>query len=118
VELLIDLQILGCELQKMRLAAGLYPVPGPAGRAIALPRPPSRYKKRRGGREGEGRVANRERTEGEGREGCEGVGCSTARAPEVSQTTHSSIQLNWLSLVKPRRRRSSYYSKRRPITVA
>jgi len=40
---------------------------GPAGGAIVLPRPSSRYK-------GKERVGNREGEEGEGREGREGVG--------------------------------------------
>jgi len=42
VKLLTDLQILGCELHKN--AFGGRAPPGPAGGAIALPRPPSRYK--------------------------------------------------------------------------
>ena len=42
MKLLTDLQILGCELHKN--AFGGRAPPGPAGGAIALPRPPSRYK--------------------------------------------------------------------------
>jgi len=45
------LQILGCELHK-NVFGGRSP-PGPAGGAIVLPRPPSRYKKE--GRKGRGR---------------------------------------------------------------
>jgi len=49
--LLIDVQILGCELH--RNAFGGRALPGPAGGAIALPQTLSRYKGR-GEREGEG----------------------------------------------------------------
>jgi len=42
VKLLTDLQISGCELHKS--AFGGRAPPGPAGGAIALPRPLSRYK--------------------------------------------------------------------------
>jgi len=42
VKLLTDLQIWGCELHKN--AFGGRAPPGPAGGAIALHRPPSRYK--------------------------------------------------------------------------
>jgi len=38
---LTDLQILGCKL--LQNAFGGRALPGPAGRAIALPRPPSGY---------------------------------------------------------------------------
>jgi len=71
VKLLTHLQILGCELHKLRLAAKLHP--GPDGGAIALPRPSSRYKGK--GREGRGRKGlGIKRGNGtEGREGREGV---------------------------------------------
>jgi len=51
-----DLQIWGCELYKNAFG-GRVP-PGPTGGAIALPRPPSRYKE---GERGEGKetVGNR-----------------------------------------------------------
>jgi len=51
IKLLIDLQILGCELQKN--AFGSWAPPGPAGGAIALPSPHSPYKDE--GREGKGK---------------------------------------------------------------
>jgi len=53
----------------MRLAAGLSP--GPAGGAITLPRPPSRYKGN--GRERKERVGNKEGEEGKERGKREGV---------------------------------------------
>ena len=64
VKLLTDSQILGCELHKH--AFGGRVLPGPAGAAIALPRPHSRYK---GGGKGKERVGNREGKEGEETEG-------------------------------------------------
>jgi len=64
VKLLIEQQILGCELHKNAFG-GLAP-PGPAGGATALPQTPSRYK-------GEGRVGNGEGEEGEGMEGREEI---------------------------------------------
>ena len=48
----------------MRLAAGLRP--GPAGGAMALPRPPDRYKGK--GRERKEMVGNKQGEEGKGRE--------------------------------------------------
>ena len=42
MKFLTDLQILGCELHKN--AFGGRAAPGPAGGAMALPRPPIRYK--------------------------------------------------------------------------
>jgi len=64
----VDLQISGCELHKNE-SGGRAPC-GPAGGAVALPRPPSCYKRER--REGRGkRVGNREREMGEEKEGRE-----------------------------------------------
>jgi len=57
VKLLIDLQILGCELHKNAFSDR---------RAIVLPRPHSRYKGREG-EKGKERVENREGRKGEGR---------------------------------------------------
>jgi len=75
-----DLQILGCELHKNAFCGRA--LPGPAGGAIALPRPPSRYKGREGirekkgltGRGRNGRVEGRERLgrHRKGRKGAEG----------------------------------------------
>jgi len=66
VNMLTDLQILGCELNKH--AFGGRTPPRPAGGAIALPQPPNVI---RGGRKGE-RIGNRE-GEREGTEGRKGV---------------------------------------------
>jgi len=77
VTLLTDLQILGCELHKNSF--GGRALPGPAGGAIALPQAPSRCKGKWRGNE---RVGNRKREEGNGREGCEGVGKDWGRVRE------------------------------------
>jgi len=69
VKLVTDLQLLGCELLKN--AFGGQAPPEPAGGTIALPRLPSRCKGS-GGRRGE--VGNKEKGEGEGRDGREEVG--------------------------------------------
>ena len=65
------LQILGCELHK-NVFGGRSP-PGPAGGAVVLLRPPSRYKKE--GRKGMGKemVGIGDREEREGRKRREGV---------------------------------------------
>jgi len=88
VKLLTDLQILGCELHKNLF--GGRASHGPAGRAIALPRPTSRYKgkgRERRGRKWLGIGREMKGTEGRERGGRAQLGYLSRGSPS-SQSRH------------------------------